>query len=141
MSRSKRIFLSICGVWVVGMLLASPYFVRVHRETSSALRAFDLFTSALQTGRDSDAYKLTGQEFQSAISFDQFVDVQNSFRRKYGDLKTVKQTRYNVSGSGRPMLWSASIESEFVYARGTVHFEVEFHKDDDRWSVYAFREL
>ncbi|HLW99809.1 MAG TPA: hypothetical protein VKR82_14265 [Candidatus Acidoferrales bacterium] len=142
MKRRSRILLwTLIGIWLTVMIVLSPMFVRIHRETKIARQTFKAFGESLVRQDFSGAYKFCGADFQAAVPYGQFVNVQEDFQKENGTLRTVQETGYDVTGEGTPMRWKAVIGADFVYPKRTVRFQFELRLENDRWVVFGYRQI
>jgi hypothetical protein len=128
------------AVMLAALVYAIPHFVRLSRETPEVSRAFAGYGAALVDQRYADAYRLGGQSFADALTYDQFVEQQHELQERFGRLKSVHPVGYNVSGKGDPYLWSAVIAADYVFEKRTLRFDVSFRKENDQWMLYGYRE-
>ena len=141
MKRRTKILLGmLAGVWITAMIVLSPMFVRLHRETKIARQTFKSFSDSLIRQDFFEAYKFCGADFQAAVPYEQFVNIQKDFQKDGGNLRSVKETGYEVTGEGTPVHWTAVIGADFIYPSGTKRFQVELHLENDRWVVFGYRQ-
>jgi hypothetical protein len=140
-TRSRNILLWVVSIWVIVMLALTPQFLAAHRETKDVERVFAAYTGSLVNQQFDDAYSRCGTNFQSAMSYDQFVSLYESMQKENGPLKSIKRVSYEVHGSGTPMFWRAAIDADLIYEKKSVRFEFVFHKQGGRWVLFGAEQL
>lgn len=128
-------------VWATAMLALTPRFVMLHHETRNLERVFDEYRTALVNRNFAQAYQFCGDDFQRAMSFDQFVALQESLENQYGSLKSIRETARDVDGKGTPIYWRAVIEADFVYKKQGTRFRLVFDKEHGHWAMYGGEKL
>lgn len=130
MTRPTKFLLWTLGaIGAVGIFLAIPELLNLHRETEDALKAFDTYSAALRNQRFEEAYQQCGGQFREAMNFEQFVRLYGNLESEYGSLVSVKRISYEVHGRGEPMYWRAMLDANFVYQKKTLKFEFVLHKE------------
>src|SRR5579859_7079717 len=125
----KVALFTVVGAWALLMLVLSPQFLALHRETKSVLETFDRYSAALVSERFNEAYGQCGTEFHDALSYEQFVSMQRSFQTQFGSLSSVSRTAFELHEKGTPPQWRAVIDADLSYERKRLRFEFVFRKE------------
>ena len=133
----KYVLWTLGAIWSVAMIALSPQFMAAHRETKSALEAFDGYSSSLVNQRFEEAYQHCGSDFREALPYAQFVSFQQSLQAQFGPLKSVQRSTYHVRGSGTPIRWRAAVDADMIYEKKNLRFQFEFHKEGDHWLLFG----
>ena len=138
----KRVLVLVAVAWAVVMAIFIPDFIAAHRETKSALLAFDRYSATL-VGQDyGAAYALCGTEFQNATSAEDFAAAHQHFVSSLGRLQSVKRDTYEVKGRGDGSArWRAIINASLNYQKEALHFEFELRKSGDQWFVFGAKQI
>ncbi len=139
--RTKILLWALAGIWLTVMIVLSPMFVKIHRETKIARQTFNSFGESLIRQDFLRAYQFCGADFQAAVPYEQFVNIQKDFQKDGGDLRSIQETSYDVTGEGTPVRWRAVIGADFVYPNRTMRFQVELRLENDRWVVFGYRQI
>lgn len=143
MKRRYKYPLIVLGAVVILVVILIPEFVKTHRETENAKRALADYTAALIARRYDEAYSLGCNDFQKAISYQDFLDMQKVFEAKYGPLMSAKQGVYLVRDNyrGKPTTWTATIDTDLVYQKADLKFAFTLHKENGMWEIFGEQQL
>jgi hypothetical protein len=127
----------ITAIIIACVLLALPlayFFPVIHTVRSS----FHEFSDPLVSGDYARAYRMTGPDFQSAISEKDFIAQQKLLVSRYGSLKGVSvwsaEVEWNKDGE------SAALTAHFKYERSTEYFDVIMWPYDGKWRVWGYKQ-
>jgi hypothetical protein len=138
-ARRRNILLCVLGVWLVVMLVLSPQFITAHRATKDVERVFAEYTDSLVNKRFDDVYRQCGRDFQTALSYDEFVRVYELMEEENGPLKSIRRVGYKIHGNGTPTIWRAVIDADLIYEKKSVRFA--FCKEGERSVLFGAEQL
>lgn len=132
--RKKWVFVAVGALIVI----TSPIFIWLFSEMHSAGKALDEFGQRL-ISRDYDGpYDGASNEFQRAISKQDFVLQQTTLSAKLGPLKQVKrgnsETIFNSNGG------YTTVATSFVFENAERNFSFKLKKVGDSWRVFSYEE-
>ena len=132
----------ICAIAMLGIFaVTGPMMVRGWWKLRALNLTFPAYTQALLPRDYKTAYAFGSSEFGKATSYEEFVKALGTAQERLGDLKSVKQGRTIVNGEGSTPGWVGRITADQTYARGQVGLLYEFHWENNRWSLFGFKEL
>jgi type II secretory pathway pseudopilin PulG len=143
MKRRNRYSLIVLGTVAILLAIVIPGAVKTHRETLNAKRALEDYTAALIAHRYDKAYSLGCTDFQKALSYRDFLEMQKMLEVRYGPLTSAKQGLYLVRNNydGKPTIWTATIDTDLVYQKADLKFAFTLHKEDGAWKVFGGQRL
>lgn len=139
--RYNYLLLGFGAVWIAAMLFLTPQFIALHQETKEALEDMSGYCNNVIDQQYAQAYSYSGSAFRAALSYNAFVQLYQSLQRSYGTLKAVKNQSYQVNGRGKPVVWKAIIDEDFMYDKKTIPFEFVLHKEQGHWVIFSAEEL
>jgi hypothetical protein len=126
--------------FVLGLILVVtvPIFIWLFGEMHTAGKALDAFSQRLIAKDYDGAYSAASEEFQSAVSKQEFVEQQTTLCARHGSLKAVKrgasETTFNSSGR------FTTVDATFVFENAERQFSFKLKKVGDAWRVYGCQE-
>ncbi len=140
-TRMKYILLVVVGAWVgVLTLITVPMLWQVRTESHAVKRMFSSYADDLIAGRFNEAYQYCGADFRGQSSVTEFIAQQQLFQKNFGRLLSVKLQGISVTGTGKPIFWSARISADLNYQNGPRRFEFALRKQTSQWVLYGFEE-
>jgi hypothetical protein len=125
---------------VLGLILVItvPIFVWLFSEMHAASKTLDAFSQRLIAKDYDGAYSAASDEFQSAISKQEFVEQQTTLCAKFGSLNAVKrggsETTFDSKGG------FTKVDATFIFAKAERQFSFKLKKVGDSWRVYGYKE-
>lgn len=138
--RKSILFASLGVLALVSLIATAPLMFNLVRNTWAVKHTFSDFAAALVNNQLETAYSYCGQDFREATPFQGFVSQQRALRSMFGNLKVVKLEEYDVQGRGVPARWTAVIKAGQEYESRTVGFTYVFHREDDRWVLFNYKQ-
>ena len=109
-------------------------FWELHK-ANKALRAFSVALIAKQYDR---AYDFTSPELRAVTGYPTFVKVHDGLTLRFGDLQNVEVDESSVKD--RNDAWYATVETQMIFARGSVPFVFVLKKENGSWKIYSYHE-
>jgi hypothetical protein len=127
----------IAAIIIACVFAAVPlaYFLPVIHTVRSS---FHDFSDPLVSSDYARAYRMTGPDFQGALSEKDFIAQQKLLSSQYGSLKGVSvwsiEVEWNKDGE------SAALTAHFKYERSTEYFDVVMRPYNGRWRVWGYKQ-
>ena len=132
--RKKPVYIAVGLI----LVLTVPIFIWLFSQMHSAGKALDAFGQRLIAKDYDGAYSAASEEFQSAISKQEFVQQQTTLCAKLGSSKEVKrggsETTFDSNGG------FSTVAATFVFENAERPFSFKLKKAGDSWRVYGYRE-
>lgn len=103
----------------------------------AADKALDLFVENLTARNYDAAYSSTTDEFQRALSKQQFIDQQTALCSKFGILKSVEHYGRKTTLDSRGSF--TTIDATLVFDKAECPFLFKLKKVSGTWRVYGYR--
>jgi hypothetical protein len=125
---------------VLGVAMLTAIGVKgIKRAFEEPINALNLYNDCLIQQDLRNAYAIAAPEPRENTSFDQLVEFHKSVTDKYGPLKSVKQTFWNIST--RNGTTSARIQAQLQFERESAPFEFVLRKENNVWRVFSYKVL
>jgi hypothetical protein len=120
------------------LLINVPIFIWLFGEMHAAGKAADAFGQRLVVEDYDGAYNAASDEFQRAVSKQDFILQQTTLAAKLGPLKTVKrggsETNFDSKGG------FTTCDTTFIFENAERQFSIKLKKVGNSWRLYGYRE-
>lgn len=140
-TKQRKFTFGVVLILFVVAIATGPGMVRAWREKKVVDRTFAEYSSALVSKDFARAYEHCSNEFRSSTTYDDFIRQQTALRSTLGELKSIKRGKTVVEGRGSSDQWAAVLHAELVFQRGTAEFIYEFHRSDNGWQLFGYKQL
>lgn len=132
--RKKPVYIAVALI----LFITVPIFVWLFSEMHAAGKALDAFGQLLIAKDYDRAYSVASQDFQTAISKQEFVQQQTTLCVKLGPLKGLKRgaTETNFDSNGG----FTTIETSLIFEKAERPFAFKLKKVGSSWRVYGYKE-
>lgn len=132
--RKKTVYIVLSLILAISV----PIFIWLFSENHAAGKALDTFAQKLIAKDYDGAYSTASEDFQSAISKQDFIKQQTALCARHGSLKAVKrggsETTFNSSGG------FTTVDATFIFENAQRQFSFKLKKVGDSWRVYGYQE-
>ena len=112
--------------------------VAAYRQKRVLESTFREYAQDLVSRNYTAAYAYGDRAFKEALDPQAFAAQQQALESRFGVLKSVRESGFDMHGRGSPMEWTAAVAETREYEKREVHITNEFHFENGRWQLFGY---
>ena len=138
MKKTRRwiiLILVAVGVLLIAAICLDVWFKQFASKVEPPMTALNIYTDTLIQRDYQSAYIITSPAYRAATRYSDLVDYQSNLIKEMGNLKSAKQTHWQVNEENGIEI--AHIQANLQFERGTQTFQFVLRKEDGIWRVLS----
>jgi hypothetical protein len=138
MRKTRRwilLILAAVGAILIAAVCFGIWFKQFANKVEPPMTALNIYTDTLIEKDYQSAYTITSPAFRAATGYSELVDYQSKLAEEVGDLKSAKQTYWQVNDENGIAI--AHIQADLQFEHGKMTFQFVLRKEDGIWRVLS----
>jgi len=135
MQRWILLLFGVVGALLIAAVCLAVWFKQFASKVEPPMTALNIYTDTLIQRDYQSAYIITSPAFRAATPYSELVDYQSKLTKELGNLKSAKQTYWQVHEENGIAM--ADIQADLQFEHGLKTFQFVLRKEDGIWRVLS----